>query len=346
MIARAVTLVHVTSPCIVCGGRDRRVVATARELEAQRRYLQLFHRRRLRVRDAGSMEERADFTQDGAATIAVCKGCGLLLREPEPEPAEMARRYARDTYGAERLEALFASQLELFRGKAGDVAALVTAERPVVLEIGSFVGGFLAASRERGWDAVGIDPGREVASFCRDRGLRVLEENVADCEFPSGTADVIAIWNTFDQLPDPHPALRAIARCLKSDGIVVVRVPNGCCFEACLRRLPRLPRALGKVLLAALAWNNLLAFPYIHGFSTAPLDRLLGGHGFERFHVRGDVLPRLSDRQTKSWAAWEEKILKSAWLMSARILKGGAPDSFPWMDVYFRRKVRKSALAK
>jgi SAM-dependent methyltransferase len=173
----------------------------------------------------------------------------------------------------------------------------------------------------------------------------VLEASVTDCEFPSGTADCVAVWNTFDQLPDPEPALRAMHRCLKPDGIAVIRVPNGRCFEECVRRLPKFPQPLRSVLLAAMAWNNLLSFPYLHGFSTRPLDLLLDRHGFVRRHASGDVLTRLSDEQTRTWARWEETLVKKAWVASARVLAPGTPDAFPWIDVYYRKAGPSSSLA-
>jgi hypothetical protein len=93
------------------------------------------------------------------------------------------------------------------------------------------------------------------------------------------------------------------------------------------------------VLLAAMSWNNLPAFPYLHGYSVATLDRLLGEHGFERAGFEGDVLTRLSDDRTKVWAMREEQVLKVAWRMLARVAAtAGRPDAYPWIDVYYRKR--------
>jgi SAM-dependent methyltransferase len=327
------------SACVVCGEAGTREIAPATEIEAQRRYLQSFHRARLRSNAPEALEERADFTQDYAARVVECRGCGLVFRDPQPSADAVARVYARDSYAPERLAALFESQVELFRPKVRRLASILSVRRPVVLEVGSFVGGFLAACSEAGWDAAGIDPGREVAEFCESKGLRVLRENVANVEFPAGAADCIAVWNTFDQLPDPRPALRSAARCLKPGGVAVIRVPDGRCYARCMRRLAHLPAPFRELLLAAMAWNNLPAFPYLHGYSLATLDRLLGEHGFDRLAVDGDVLTRLSDEQTKTWAAFEERALKACWRAGARLAEAhGNRDAFPWMDVYYSRR--------
>ncbi len=326
----------VETRCTVCGAAEHRTIAAASDLAAQRRYLVEFHRRRLRTRSDRALEDRADFTQNYVTNVVACRACGLVFRDPRPPAEEIARAYASDTYGEQRLRALFDSQLELFRPKARNLRRWLSRPDPVLVEIGSFVGGFLAASRELGWDAHGIDPGSEVAAFCEARGLSVLRESVEDLSFPEGAADCVAIWNTFDQLVDPHPTLRSARRCLRAGGLLVVRVPNGRCFESCMSLLARVGPALRSVLLAAMAWNNLVTFPYLHGYSVDTLDRLMAGYGFVRVHAEGDVLTRLADDETKTWAAWEERILKALWTLANRLDPSSIAERAPWLDVYYR----------
>ncbi|HYC56016.1 MAG TPA: class I SAM-dependent methyltransferase [Candidatus Binatia bacterium] len=325
--------------CTVCGSGGRRIIASSRDLEVQRRFLRMFHRRRLRAEASPdtALEERADFTQDYATNIVACTRCGLIFRDPRPEAGAIAAAYAQDTYGAERLDALFQSQVELFRPKAALLTRLLGSRKdPVVIEIGSFVGGFLVAAREHGWSAFGIDPGEEVADFCDARGLSVLREDVDACVFPTDAADCVAIWNTFDQLPDPHPTLRSVRKILRPGGILAVRVPSGPCFEHAMRALRRWPVSLHAPLLSALAWNNLLSFPYLHGYSPQTLDRLMSPYGLERVHFDPDVLTRLADETNRPWAVWEERVLKTAWLAAAKAAPGRAEELAPWFDAYYR----------
>jgi SAM-dependent methyltransferase len=209
---------------------------------------------------------------------------------------------------------------------------------PRIVEIGSFVGGFLAAVRELGWEALGIDPGEEVTAFCRERGFAVLQATASEAPIEEASVDAVAVWNTFDQIPDPRPTLEALRRWLRPGGVLALRVPNGSCFRnaiGALRRMPALAPA-NQLLLAALAWNNLLAFPYLHGHSVSTLERLVAPFGFERFGVEPDMLTRLADHRTKAWAVWEEWLVKSAWrtLARARLVEA------PWMDLYFVSSAR------
>ena len=103
------------------------------------------------------------------------------------------------------------------------------------LEIGSFVGGFLLEGQKQGWDMVGVDPGHDVAAFCRERGLPVFEGTLEEARFTPASFDAVVVWNTFDQLPDPRALLEQAVLLLRNGGVLVLRVPNGACFAWMLR---------------------------------------------------------------------------------------------------------------
>ncbi|HSP96437.1 MAG TPA: methyltransferase domain-containing protein [Candidatus Dormibacteraeota bacterium] len=321
--------------CVVCGTAEQVPVCSADSVAAQQRWLQRFHRRRLRRARRGgdpALADRADFTQDDAVAIVACAACRHVYRAQRPRPAEAAETYAEDHYGAARLAALFDSQLEQFRGKVRRLRALLDVAAPRIVEVGSFVGGFLAAAGEQRWSAVGIDPGEAVGRFCRAKGLRVEPTTAPEAAIASASADCVAIWNTFDQLPDPRPTLAAALRWLRPGGLLVVRVPNGDAFRGAWQTARALPRPLRPPLLAAMAWNNLLTFPYLQGYTVDSLDRLLGDVGAKRIALDPDVLTRLADAQNTAWAAVEERVTKQVWGALGRL----APRRAPWFDAYYR----------
>src|SRR5262245_10056096 len=191
--------------CAVCGQNAKDLLLREEEVKAHLAYLEAFHRRRLRpvevASDAEPLADRADFTQDYTTDIVRCASCGLVFRESHPRASRIAAAYERDHYGRERLAALFDSPLELSRGKADRLRRLMPGSTtPRIVEIGSFVGGFLAAARERGWTAIGIDPGEEVAEFCREKGFAVLQTTAPAAPVEAASVDCVAIWNTYDQL--------------------------------------------------------------------------------------------------------------------------------------------------
>lgn len=326
-----------TRRCTSCDGTRVELVCSRDELYEQKRYLERFHRRRLRSatthQEANQLTDRASFTQDAISEIVSCAACGLVSRERQPSPVAAAEEYAADAYGRERLDALFASHVELFTPRITRLRQLIVpaVPRPTVIEVGSFVGGFLSVAETAGWIALGIDPGEEVVAFSREKNLLVRRGTAPEVSMGRGSADVVAIWNTFDQLPDPRPTLAAARRWLRRGGVLALRVPNGYAFRAALGWLHKLPNALRPPLLAAMAWNNLLTFPYLQGYSIETLTHLAGEFGWRPLAVDADTLTRLADEHTAPWAALEERMVKAAW----RVVAKADANLAPWIDMYF-----------
>jgi SAM-dependent methyltransferase len=330
---------RVNPACVVCHGRTFELRCNAAELAAQQAELERFHRARLARRRRGELDERARFTQNYVTELVACTTCGMLMRSPRPRAADVARAYEDDVYTPERVAELLAAQKATFGPKLAQLESLGPARR--ILEVGSYVGAFLEVARAAGCDAVGVDPGHQLAKSCTERRLPVLEGTLEElaprlCENPY---DAITIWNTFDQLPDPRATLRALARCLKPAGVLAIRVPHGLAFEKLLRRYRSGRRPRRHVAKLYMAWNNLLSFPYLGGYGIATLDRLVCAFGFERVLVEGDVLCALAGRATASWARLEERTVKAMQRFEiARQTRGGDVRlrAAPWLDVYYR----------
>ena len=330
----------ITTPCVICGGRQFAEVCTSSEVAAHLQYLRDFHQRRLDYRAQEEFADRATFTQDYLTNIVACQYCRLVLRTPRPSTGAITAAYQNDHYGPDRLNALFDAQLRLYRAKAQTLQSWLPQERNVrVLEIGSFVGGFIAAGQEHDWEMLGIDPGTEVSAFCREKGLPVFCGTTQDVGVKPQSVDCVTIWNTFDQLPDPRVTITDVSQLLRPGGILVVRVPNGECFRWAVLRLRSLSWPWAGWLRSILAWNNLLAFPYLYGYSVSTLDRLLRGYGFRRVDMHPDTLMPLADHHTKSWAKTEERFLKYLCSLATRMeTLRPAEDvhTAPWLDVYYR----------
>jgi SAM-dependent methyltransferase len=333
----------VADGCTVCGATARTEILSAAAIARQLKWLERFHRRRLKpsaARRRAALEDRAEFTQDEPRAIVSCRGCGLVFRHPRRSSAAVERDYATDRYGEARLRALAAAQARAYDGKIATLGRWLARRRQVrIVEVGSFVGGFLCAARAAGWDAVGVDPGEEVVSFCRARDLTVHEGTIEELTLPLGTTDIVAVWNTFDQIADPQPTLAAAARLLRPGGILALRVPHGRFFADAAVRMRRDGAIARRLRSLTLAWNNLIGFPYLHGYTVGTLDRALAAHGFERLHVVPDTLLPLADVDTRRWALLEERAVKALCRMRwNRHVDGPARwAAAPWLDLYYRR---------
>jgi SAM-dependent methyltransferase len=313
--------------CPACGATDSTEVANADDVRDELEQLWAFHTRRIHgATPPGRLHDRVAFSQDPPLRIAACVQCGLLFRNPRERADRLVDDYASERPDRNALDSLFENQKRSYRAQARRLTTLA-GRAGTGLEVGSYVGGFLAAARDEGWRFTGLDVNEAAVAFAREQGFvactGTIEESTADAAW-----DVVAFWNCFDQLPDPRRAARAARERLRTGGIIAVRVPNGEFYTRWRRRL-RSP--LAAVARAALAHNNLLGFPYRHGFSRQSLERLLDHAGFRTVSVVGDVLVPLADEWTRRWAAAEERIVK-------RLLRGQRPGACPWLEVYARAR--------
>ena len=330
--------------CRLCGSDRSRLVCSTEDVTGQRRALQHFYRTRWREQNAATATDRLKFTQDYTTEIVACTDCGLLFRNPRPREEAVGRAYETEHYDGAYLWAELVAQRAWARTKVPVVAKhlqkTVKRARPRILEIGSFVGGFLMEGRERGWDMFGVDPGRDVIAFCRGQRLPVFEGTLEEAQLSPRSFDAVIVWNTFDQLPDPHVLLKHAVPLLRNGGLLIVRVPNGACFEYLMGVRSLLPRVVRPLLDLGLACNNLLTFPYLHGYSASQLETLTASYGFRLIDCLPDQLASPPTGQLTWWASWEEQGIKSLWRAIAAIWEDDGSHQYrsaPWLDCYFER---------
>ncbi|MEI8191424.1 MAG: class I SAM-dependent methyltransferase, partial [candidate division NC10 bacterium] len=128
-----------------------------------------------------------------------------------------------------------------------------------LLDVGCGAGHFIALARENGWDVVGVDPSREACAFARrEYGLSVHAAPLEEAPLPSAAFDVVTMLNVLDLAPHPLALLRAAAGCLRNDGLLVLRIPNGGFHRAGLSLLQLLPLSIQHSLRRLLIFHPLL----------------------------------------------------------------------------------------
>jgi SAM-dependent methyltransferase len=316
--------------CPVCGGNDTDELADADAVRAEVESLWQFHTRRLDPKTPPEqLTDRIAFSQRPPLRVVQCRTCGLVYRNPRERAYELTGVYKDEAADESVLQALFTTQRDAYRAQARRLHG-VLGRHGSGIEVGSYVGGFLAAARERRLDFEGLDINETASDFARKNGFRVT---IGDLESWSEkrTVDAVAIWNCFDQLPDPRRAAIVARSLLRPGGVIAIRVPNGG-FYAALRR--KRSRAMSPITTALLAHNNLLGFPYRHGFTVGALHTLLEATGFRIISTYGDTLVPIADRWTRRWGAIEERVVKGILKVTASV-KGA--DKAPWFEMYATR---------
>jgi SAM-dependent methyltransferase len=318
--------------CVVCGHADAALVADADAIRAEREILWSYHEKRLRPDvPAARLMDRVAFSEPPPFRLVRCVECGLVYRNPVERPHELSAVYAREAPAAEVLRSLHDGQRNATREQAHRLRDAL-GRGGCGLEVGSYVGAFLAVAREYDLQMEGLDVNPETNEFTRSLGLTVHDGELSTF-MTDRTFDVIAIWNTFDQLADPRGTVAAAHRLLRPGGVLALRVPNGASYVELRSRLESSNPVARSAARAILAQNNLLGFPYRWGFTPRSLARLLEDVGFDVRNVRGDVLVPVSDEWTRPWARIEERAIKGLLALLAHRATSGAP----WFEVYAMR---------
>jgi hypothetical protein len=320
------TTAYELTHCLACGASDAREIATEEEMRAEVEALWEFHTRRLRPDiPTEHLTDRVAFSQRAPLRVVECRRCGLVYRNPIERAAELEAIYEDAGPTADVLRALHDTQRASYAAQVHRLTRTF-GRRGSGIEVGSYVGAFLAAAREGGWQFSGCDVNASANEFTRSLGFAVHDGPLESLD-ADRRADVVAIWNCLDQLADPPATIGAARSHLSVGGMLALRVPNGACYVALRSRL-RGP--LAPIAREWLAHNNLLGFPYRYGFTPHALSLLVQRMGFQVAHVTGDVLVPIADEWTRPWAAIEERAVKTVIGLVSRANRRLAP----WFELY------------
>lgn len=172
-----------------------------------------------------------EFVKHGFEYVS-CTDCGTLYVSPRPT-GEMINEFYKNSesskYWAEKFFPLTAPvRMEaIFRPRAKMVASLVrrfgVPQPATIVDVGSGIGLFLDAIADTGGftRVIGLEPGRELAKSCREKGYEVIEKPVEQVTSDEVQASVITSFEVFEHLSDPKDFLESKARLLMPGGLMI-----------------------------------------------------------------------------------------------------------------------------
>lgn len=151
--------------------------------------------------------------------IIRCSTCGLVRSDPVMEAGIVNELYTKSKFTYENQVA----DLKISYGRVLRKLERWTQPKGSLLEVGCGNGFFLEEALRLGYPRVyGIEPSTSSVEQAREDirpniTCAVLREDL----FPPAQFDVICFFQTFDHLPDPRAALRAVFRFLKPGGMAM-----------------------------------------------------------------------------------------------------------------------------
>lgn len=134
----------------------------------------------------------------------------------------------------------------------------------------------------------------------------VLQEKIAgdiqQYNFPSSSFDIIVCWDVLEHLPRPELALRRFARAVKTNGLVILKLPNVLSVKGLVTKF--LPHTF-----------HVLAYRYLYGDKNAGKNDTVPFKTYLRFSTAAEAIKKLCAEEglhAVYFATWD--VTSSGWL--------------------------------
>jgi 2-polyprenyl-3-methyl-5-hydroxy-6-metoxy-1,4-benzoquinol methylase len=203
--------------------------------------------------------------------LYICNVCQLVYLSPRPTLTEIEELYPADyeAYQPIGQKNLSLANWHTRRALLKQLKYIehYRPERGKLLDVGCATGNFLLLARELGWQVLGIEIIKKAAQIARQQlGSKIITDKLEDENLPTGSMDVVTLWDVLEHMPSPRFALDKIHDLLRPDGLVFFSIPN----------LDSYDRKLFKA--EWIGWDSPRHFNL---YNNTTIQRLLAETGFE-----------------------------------------------------------------
>lgn len=183
-----------------------------------------------------------DYGVPGLWRIVRCRQCDLLYLNPRPRSDAFHMIYpANSVYFQMELRPdtrwlMKKAIVTAYEGgKLRELERCGISQNSRVLDVGCGGGFFLTLLKQKGWNAVGVEPNSDLVKKATAAGLDVRQGTLVDAALEPASFDAITLWHALEHDPAPRQTLARCRSLLKPGGCVVIQVPDFGSWEA--RRL-------------------------------------------------------------------------------------------------------------
>lgn len=156
--------------------------------------------------------------------VVKCLNCGLVYTNPQPTLNKIGTHY-QETYYRDWIDKQMERRIQMWKKRLKDVQGFKSSGH--ILDVGCGIGTFLNLAKEFGYAVKGTEISEFGSKYVKEKlGIDVFKGDVKEARFLSNHFDIVTLWHTLEHVPDPSSLLKEIHRILKTDGLLVIAVPN------------------------------------------------------------------------------------------------------------------------
>jgi len=168
--------------------------------------------------------------------IHQCTDCGFLFTNPRPVDENLQDYYKSEKYlsHTDSNDSFFSVLYRLVKHyalhqKLNIVRRFVRSG--TLLDIGCGTGDFIALAKEKQWVVRGVEQNENARILAQKKYLAVLS-SIDQLAILNERFDVITLWHVLEHLPDLHSTMKIISQKIKSDGTLLIALPNYSSWDA------------------------------------------------------------------------------------------------------------------
>ena len=218
--------------------------------------------------------------------IIKCKKCGLVYIDYKFTREELESFYTLENYPYLEGDMRAMEQRSFLQAKSELNVIRKYVKKGKLLDVGCAVGFFLKIAKEHGFEPFGVEISSDLSKLARERyGLNVITGTLENTNFKSDFFDVVTLFSVLEHVPDPLGTLKTINRCIKKEGVLLIKVPN---YNRVFFRLN---------------WKKDTIWGKVHLFYFTPktITELLKRAGFEILEIRTGFITELISRIFKTF---------------------------------------------
>jgi len=199
--------------------------------------------------------------------VCQCQSCWIFQTIPKPDESDIKIFYPKLYYPTgQTSENYYRKYIERYQINKINIIKKYK-HQGEMLDIGCGVGHFILTAIQNGYTAGGIEYSEDAAAIGRDRwSLPIITGDFLTHSFSTTSFNIITLWQVFEHLSQPKLVLQKIHEILKTDGLVVIAVPNISSVQARIFREN---------------WYHLDVPRHIFHFSPTSLTKLVESCGFK-----------------------------------------------------------------
>jgi 2-polyprenyl-3-methyl-5-hydroxy-6-metoxy-1,4-benzoquinol methylase len=177
------------------------------------------------------------FLTNDVFNISECQYCNFKITNPRPSEKELSKYYESDEYlsHSNNSRGVINRVYKLVRfytlySKAKFIKLFVSKGK--LLDIGCGTGEFLNYMKKKKFEVTGIEPNNKARLKAIEKyTLEVFDETELD-QLQKASFDIITLWHVLEHVYDLNQRIIQIKNLLKSNGILIIAVPNCDSFDA------------------------------------------------------------------------------------------------------------------